>query len=251
MRFRLSGFERNPNRHAVSASGGRLILPACLGLVVLACSISLVSSWGAGRTLDHLILSRMGMGEILRYLDASDRQRGLTEEQIAVKYILGEIPENIEPPGRVVLMWASLPPSEKRSLKLNWFREHYKSLNAEEVNKHVNIEYLKTRATAEFRASPLYGAPLAKEEKKPAAAVKPQPKKKPKTAAQPRKHLPKPSKKIGEQISQGAAPGAVAVAKSDRPKTAQKLDTGGIPGTPGSVLRKLPSSGIPTRMKNE
>ena len=107
------------------------------------------------QTYDNLILGKFGTAEILKYLDASDHDKALSEEQIAAKYILGEIPADREPPARAHLEWNSLPASEQRQLKVIWFREHYKELNVEEVNKYVNLDYLKARAAAEFRENPL------------------------------------------------------------------------------------------------
>lgn len=233
----------------------------CVWLIAFSGLLSLVSLKGFGQTYDNLVLAKLGTGEILRYLDASDHAKSLTDGQIATKYILGDIPEGRDPPVRALLEWKSLPLSEQRQLKVIWFREHYQQLSVEEVNKYVNVGYLMTRAVDEFRENPL--AEQAERDKATA-----------KTAdKRPKKVIKKPGK-----TSTASDTGAIRIKKpvtqkksdsktpdSSKPKStvptppltaavktgADKSDTAAKNGSPDKVIRKLPWYGIPNKMKNE
>lgn len=241
----------NPVRRDLAIGGA--ILSA--GLILASLFLPMSSPRVFGQTFDNLILSRMGVGEILQYLEASDHNKGLAEDQLAAKYILGEIRPGIPVPARVALNWKTLPVSEQRQLKVIWFREHYMQLPIEDVGKYVNLDYLRARAAEEYRENPLDQAPkesdLEKELMKRAgkkkglkkhaktsdpstdtALIKP---KKPKVKKKP---TPAPAGKP-------AAPVPTPPLASD--KVSPKSDT---PARPGST--KIPwYGGIPTKMKNE
>ena len=134
-----------------SRLGFAAILIAAISGIVLAITLNV-----SGETMDNLILSRLGYSEILKLLESSDHDKGFSEEQIAAKYILGEAPAvDVEVPARIVLKWKSFPPSEQRQLKVVWYREHYRQISMEELNKYVNVDYLKARAEKEYRENPL------------------------------------------------------------------------------------------------
>lgn len=200
-------------------------------------------------TYDNLVLSKLGVTEILKYIEASDHERGLSEEQLAAKYILGEIPEDRETPARAVMYWKSMAPSEQRQLKVVWFREHYRRIAVEDVSKHVNIDYLKARAGGEFRENPLIAAPKPKKEDEEDAKKKKGPKLKPLKVKKPKTTTDTVTVKKTSMTAKPAGKSKTPVAAPTKP-SAQKTDTT-PPGKPESLLKKIPWYGLPTSMKNE
>jgi len=227
--------------------------PTCLAILCIAWA----ASPAAAQSIENLVLSRMGVSEILRYLDASDHNKGLSEEQVAAKYIIGEIRPDVPIPARVYLEWKALPPSEQRQLKVIWFREHYRQIDVEDVNKYVNVDYLKARAKDEFRDNPLERAPKeAKAEKKP--EPKPSKVKKKLKASRTwtavtdtaladlkRRILAKKKAETGAVAAQKPKP---AVAK---PARIAKSDTAAPSAKSESPLKSIQWYGVPTKMKNE
>lgn len=229
--------------------------PWFLLLVVVSVSTwTLISSTVFGEPYDNLILSKLGVSEILKFLDATDHDKGLSEEMIAAKYILGDVPPDREPPARAVLHWKSLTPSERRQLKVVWFREHYMQLTAEEVNKHISLDYLRARAADEFRENPL--AKTQKPEKEPARPDKKSKKGMKKGVTQWDGKVPnfkdtavlkaKPQKKIkmvkkmdGDTPAAKPAAPAKAKEKSKAEKEADEVKS-----------KQLPWFGLPNKMKN-
>lgn len=233
--------------------------------LLLLCSI-LGAAWitYGYEAYDNLILAKMGFSEIVRYLEGSDQGKSLTEEQIAAKYLLGSIPKNEEPPARVVLQWKTLPLSEQRQLKVIWFREHYRSVPLDEVNKFVNLDYLKARVEAEYRDNPLAWADAEarhKKEMEEKMADKYKayknfkgvlkspgitPKKKTASDTAPRMKKVRPKKK----------PDAAAVAPEKPKPDKEVVETpkpakNGAPPNGQRTIKKLPWYGIPNKMKNE
>ena len=277
-RIGVAGFG---DRRGVTESDVGRRLFAVITLVVACLSGAAWITYGY-ETYDNLLLAKMGIAEILRYLEGSDRGKNLTEEQIAAKYILGEIPKNEEPPARSALLWKSLPLSEQRQLKVVWFREHYREVPVDEVNKFVNLDYLRARVEAEFRDNPLASAQeaarvradvIARMENKykaynkgraakglkaiksvitqadtPVAAPK----------KEPREHAARVKKKSDTEVvtvaKKPAGPKSVA-APEKKPKevarSAVRPDTSGGPPTVNGAIKKLPWYGIPNKMKNE
>lgn len=229
---------------------------AVLFLAVLLVSISMT-----GASESNLVLSRMGVAEILHYLEVADNNKGLSEDQMAAKYILGEVRPDLGVPSRVVLQWRSLPPSEQRQLKVIWFREHYMKLDIEEVGKHVQLEYLRQRAKAEYRENPLEMVPkelpMDKLPAKPPRHGKGLKKGKPPVPADTwaiRAKKPKPPRKSDTMtaVARPAKP-ALSARTGPSPKSgAPQSDTSGRTGMSETTLKKFPwHGGIPTRMKNE
>lgn len=247
-----------------------------LSVVTLAMAgvVSFVLPRGFGQTYDNLVLSKLGVAEIVRFLEASDHDKGLTDEQIASKYVLGEIPEDREPPARAYLEWKNMPPSEQRQLKVIWFREHYNSIGVEDVNKHVNVEYLKSRAAAEYRENPLEEAARIKgradeaeklmkgvgkavkggKRGKGAKAVKSAPKTKSPSDTGVVKRAGKQKKTVKKAPDASPAPKDDATSQSlKKPDPASKKSKGengkkSAAKTPG---KELPWYGLPNKMKNE
>lgn len=238
-----------------------------LGCGLILFSIFWVSISVFGETYDNLVLSRLGAAEMLRYLETTDHNKGFSEDQIAAKYIIGEFRPDIPVPARVVLQWKSLPPSEQRQLKVIWFREHYRQLNIEDVGKSVNLDYLKMRATSEYRENPLELAPKDQAEEKGKKDKK-------------EKHKPDAHRKGIKRLFMKPASTDTAALNIRRPKGQKKGDTELAPPkkskspvpmiqpssktgnkksdtTPPQIpaeggLKKMPwLGGIPTKMKNE
>ncbi len=235
------------------------VLSLGCGLILL--SVFLVSISVSGETFDNLVLSKVGVSEILHYLETTDHNKGYSEDQIAAKYILGEFRADIPIPARVILRWKYLPPSEQRQLKVIWFREHYRQLNIDEVSKIVNLDYLKTRVVGEYRDNPLELAP--KEQKEDTGK-----KDKPKPATHRRGigrlfmkptatdtamlgiRRPKGQKKTDTELAapKKSNPPKFSPSKSETPKPDTSTPSAPSPAAP----KKMPwFGGIPTKMKNE
>ncbi len=220
--------------------------------------------------IDDLVLSRMGVAEILKFLSAYDQEKGYAEHQIAAKYILGEVPaQDVEPPARVILRWRSMRLSDQKQLKVVWFREHFRRHTVEEVRKHVSVDYLIERANEEFRENPLMKS-KPPEEPKPDLTAKGKKIKKDLTKAKQssqktpkvgtdtgtKKPAAKPKKKKEtvaalkpppDPQSPSTAPGPVP--SKPTIKTKESSDK---PATAETILKKLPTwQGIPTNIKNE
>lgn len=220
-------------------------------IFIVSVIIMALSLPAGSESLDEVVLSRLGVSEILTFLDAWTAEEGYSDAALAAKYIWGYVPPDRKPDISLTQYWQALPFSEQRRIKIRWFREHYYELSIEQVSKHVNLEYLVKQAKDEYRETPfelgrkipkimatnpgVAGATLTDttpdKEKKIQTAVKNAKNKKPAGVAKP-------------------APSDTAAIKPAKPASDTAIKPAKV-GTPADLLNKLPWHGLPSTLSNK
>lgn len=232
---------------------GRRMFRICMVLLI---TLSLTASASA-ESFDEVVLSRLGVAEILTFLDAWTHEEGLSDAALAAKYIWGYVPPDRKPDLSLTTYWGSLPFSEQRRIKIRWYREHYYELSVDQVSKYVDIEYLIKQVKDEYRETPFETSrkipQLAVNPGVAGAFVKTSPDKEKKIQQAAANAKKKMGAAKASPSDTGALKPAKASAKADTApvKPADAAKPGKPSATPAEMLDKLPWHGLPSTLRNK